>query len=311
MFIFEKKSSPIKMKTPPYLQKGDTVALVCTARKFTVAEAQPAIELLESWGLKVLLGKTIGLDNFQLGGSDGERAEDFQNMLDNDVVKAIWCARGGYGTVRIIDKIDFTNFIIRPKWVMGFSDVTVLHSHIHNLGIATLHSIMPFSVPKAAQMAKDSLQKTLFGQEIKYKISSSKHNKTGKAKGQLVGGNLSILYSLLGSPSSINTENKILYIEDLDEYLYHIDRMMMNLKRNGYFDKIKGLIVGGMTDMHDNLIPFGRDACQIICEVTREFDIPIVFDFPAGHLDDNRALMLGKPIQLEVSRSHTKVEFIV
>src|SRR5690554_157453 len=278
------------MKTPPYLQKGDTVALVCTARKFTPQEAQPAIKLLESWGLKIILGKTIGLDNFQLGGSDLERAKDFQALLDDNTIKAVWCTRGGYGTVRIIDKIDFSNFLIRPKWVMGFSDVTVLHSHIHNLGIATLHSIMPFSVPKAAQTAKDSLQKALFGQEIKYEIPSSKHNKTGKAGGQLVGGNLSILYSLLGSPSSINTENKILYIEDLDEYLYHVDRMMMNLKRNGYFDKVNGIIVGGMTDMHDNSIPFGRDAYQIILDVTQGFNIPVCFDFPAGHLDDNRAL---------------------
>lgn len=298
------------MRIPPYLKKGDTIALVCTARKFTPEEAQPAIELLESWGLKVKLGKTIGLDNFQLGGSDSERANDFQAMLDEDSIQGIWCARGGYGTVRIIDKINFSNFIKKPKWIMGFSDVTVLHSHIHNLGVATLHSIMPFSVPKAEETAKESMRKTLFGENISYEIPSSSYNKKGKANGVLVGGNLSILYSLLGSESSINTENKILYIEDLDEYLYHVDRMMMNLKRNGYFDKVRGLIVGGMTDMHDNQIPFGRNASEIILDITQEFDIPICFDFPAGHLSDNRALILGEEIEFEVTESSTQVRFM-
>lgn len=298
------------MKIPPYLKKGDTVALVCTARKFTSEEAQPAVELLEGLGLNVKLGKTIGLDNFQLGGSDTERAEDFQAMLDDESVKAIWCARGGYGTVRIIDKIDFSGFLQNPKWIMGFSDVTVLHSHIHNLGVATLHSIMPFSVPKAEETAKESLKKALFGEQLLYEIPNSSYNKKGMAKGILVGGNLSILYSLLGSKSSVSTDDKILYIEDLDEYLYHIDRMMMNLKRNGYFDKVKGIIVGGMTDMHDNQIPFGMNVNEIILDVTKQYDIPVCFDFPAGHLPDNRALVLGKEIEFEVGKTQTLVEFL-
>ncbi|MFA5555540.1 MAG: LD-carboxypeptidase [Flavobacteriaceae bacterium] len=298
------------MKIPPYLKKGDTVALVCTARKFTPEEAQPAVELLKSWGLNVRLGKTIGLDNFQLGGSDAERVEDFQMMLNDDSVKAIWCARGGYGTVRIIDKIDFSHFLQNPKWIMGFSDVTVLHSHIHNLGVATLHSIMSFSVPKAETKAKESLRKALFGTKISYEIPLSSYNKKGEAKGVLVGGNLSILYSLLGSKSSISTKDKILYLEDLDEYLYHIDRMMMSLKRNGYFDNVKGIIVGGMTDMHDNQIPFGMTANEIILDVTKEYDIPICFDFPAGHLPDNRTLILGKEVKFEVGNTQTLVEFL-
>lgn len=297
------------MIIPPYLKKGDTVALVCTARKFTPEEAQPTIELLESWGLKVKLGSTIGLDNFQLGGSDEQRVADFQQMLNNPKIKAIWCARGGYGTVRIIDKIDFSNFLDNPKWIMGFSDVTVLHSHIHNLGVATLHSIMPFSVPKADEKAKESLRKALFGEPISYKIPNSPYNQKGRATGVLVGGNLSILYSLLGSKSSIDTTDKILFIEDLDEYLYHVDRMMMNLKRNRYFDKLKGIIVGGMTDMHDNSIPFGRNASEIILDITQEYDIAICFDFPAGHLPDNRALIFGKKIHFEVGES-TQVNFL-
>lgn len=298
------------MIIPPYLKKGDCVGLVCTARKFTTEEAQPALLLLESWGLKVKLGNTIGLDNFQLGGSDAERVADFQAMLDDTSIKAIWCARGGYGTVRIIDQIDFSRFTENPKWVMGFSDVTVLHSHIHNLGVATIHSVMPFSIPKADPKAIESLKHALFGEKISYTIESSSLNKNGKAKGVLVGGNLSILYSLLGSASSINTQGKILYIEDLDEYLYHIDRMLMNLKRNGYFNNLNGLIVGGMTDMHDNAIPYGMNASQIIREVTKEYDFPICFDFPAGHLPDNNALPLGSEISFEVTDELTKVRFL-
>lgn len=298
------------MIIPPYLKKGDTVALVCTARKFTPEEAQPAIDLLKSWGLKAKLGATIGLDNFQLGGSDAQRAADFQAMLDDTDIKAIWCARGGYGTVRIIDQLDFSRFPENPKWVMGFSDVTVLHSHIHNLGVASLHCIMPFSVPKATPQAIESFRKTLFGEALSYTAPHSTYNRNGKAKGTIIGGNLSILYSLLGSVSSIDTQDKILYIEDLDEYLYHIDRMLMNLKRNGYFDNLNGLIVGGMTDMHDNAIPFGMNASQIIREVTKEYDFPICFDFPAGHLPDNRALPLGRTIAFEVTDVLTKVDFL-
>lgn len=298
------------MIIPPYLKKGDCVGLVCTARKFTAEEAQPAIDLLKSWGLKAKLGATIGLDNFQLGGSDTERAVDFQAMLDDANIKAIWCARGGYGTVRIIDQIDFSRFTANPKWVMGFSDMTVLHSHIHNLGVATIHSVMPFSIPKADPKAIESLRQALFGEKISYTIESSSLNKNGKAKGVLVGGNLSILYSLLGSESCLDTQDKILYIEDLDEYLYHIDRMLMNLKRNGYFKNLKGLIVGGMTDMHDNSIPFGMDAYQIILDTTKEYTFPICFDFPAGHLPDNRALPLGRTIAFEVTDVLTKVDFL-
>ena len=200
------------MKIPPYLKKGDTVAIVCTARKFFPEEAKPAIDLLESWGLKVKLGKTIGLDSCQLGGTDTERAADFQEQLDNDNIKAIWCARGGYGTVRIIDMIDFSKFKKHPKWVMGFSDVTVLHSHINTLNVATLHSIMPFTVPKAPEEVKETFKNALFGIKNSYTIPSKPYDKKGVVKGELVGGNLSIIYSLLGSKSSIETKDKILFI---------------------------------------------------------------------------------------------------
>jgi muramoyltetrapeptide carboxypeptidase len=297
------------MKIPPYLKKGDTVAIVCTARKFFPEEAKPAIDLLESWGLKVKLGKTIGLDSCQLGGTDTERAADFQDQLDNDNIKAIWCARGGYGTVRIIDMIDFSKFKKHPKWVMGFSDVTVLHSHINTLNVATLHSIMPFTVPKAPEPVKETFKNALFGIKNSYTIPSKSYDKKGVAKGELVGGNLSIIYSLLGSKSSIDTKDKILFIEDLDEYLYHVDRMLQNMKRNDYFKNIKGIIVGSMRDMHDNEIPFGQNEIQLITEISKELNIPIAFEFCAGHQKDNRTLVLGSQVVFEVNETEIKVTF--
>jgi muramoyltetrapeptide carboxypeptidase len=297
------------MIIPPFLKAGDTVALVCTARKFFPEDAKPAIDLLESWGLKVKLGATIGLNNCQLGGTDNERAADFQAQLYDENVKAIWCARGGYGTVRIIDALDFTKFKKHPKWIMGFSDVTVLHSQLNIERVASLHSIMPFTVPNAPEEVKETLRKALFGETISYTIPSKSYDVKGTASGELVGGNISILYSLLGSKSSIDTKGKILFIEDLDEYLYHIDRMMYNLKRNGYFENVKGIIVGSMTDMHDNEIPFGHNEVQIITEIAKENRIPIAFEFPAGHQSDNRTLILGQQVVFEVNESEVVLSF--
>ena len=297
------------MRTPPHLQKGDTVAILATARKIDLAPLQPAIKLLESWGLNVIIGKTIGLDNNQLAGADWQRATDFQNMIDDPSVKAIWCAKGGYGTVRMVDRIDFTNFKKNPKWFIGFSDATVLHSHINNMNIATLHAIMCVSVANATPEAIESFRKALFGEKISYSIESHKFNKTGKVHGELIGGNLSVLYSIIGSRSEVEHKDKILFIEDLDEYLYHIDRMMMNLKRNGYFENVKGIIIGGMTSMNDNDIPWGHDALEIIQDITKDYNIPICFNFPAGHIKDNRALILGQEITLEVNANGTKVTF--
>ncbi|NJM80150.1 MAG: LD-carboxypeptidase [Flavobacterium sp.] len=309
IFVSLYSHSQQKMKIPSYLKKGDTVAIVCTARKFMPEDAKPAIELLESWGLKTKLGRTIGLDSCQLGGTDAERATDLQNMMDDDNVKAIWCARGGYGTVRIVDMLDFTKFKKNPKWIMGFSDVTVLHSHLNTLGIASLHSIMPFTVPRAPEEVKETFKNALFGKKLEYSIPSKSYDVKGKAKGELVGGNISILYSLLGSKSSIDTKGKILFIEDLDEYLYHIDRMMYNLKRNGYFDNVKGIIVGSMKDMHDNDIPFGQNEVQIITTIAKDHSIPIAFEFCAGHQKDNRTLILGSKVEFEVNENEIKLKF--
>ncbi|WP_271423657.1 S66 peptidase family protein [Aequorivita sinensis] len=293
------------MITPNTLQKGDTIAIVSTARKLKKEELQPALKILESWGLKAVLGKTIGAEENQFAGNEELRAEDFQQMLDNPKIKAIWCARGGYGTVKMIDMLDFSAFQKNPKWIIGYSDVTVLHSHIHNLGIETLHAQMCLDIENKTEEARESIRKVLFEQEYSIAFNVNTFNKTFQQKHQLssiqskiVGGNLSVLYSLCGSSSAINTDGKILFIEDLDEYLYHIDRMMMNLKRNGVFKNLKALIVGGMTDMHDNRIPFGKTAEEIILDAVKDYNYPVFFNFPAGHIKDNQALIFGREVKL-------------
>jgi muramoyltetrapeptide carboxypeptidase len=226
-------------------------------------------------------------------------------MLDNEYVKGIICVRGGYGTVRIIDSLNFELFQKQPKWLAGFSDITVLHSHIHKLNIATLHSTMPISFSSNTTEAINSLKAALFGEDISIEVSAHPLNRIGEAKGQIVGGNLSVLYSLIGSPSEIDTKDKIVFIEDLDEYLYHIDRMMMNLKRSGYLSHLKGLIVGGMSKMNDNKIPFGKEAEKIIYDAVCEYDYPVCFGFPAGHISDNRAIKLGQIAHLKVNKKTT------
>ena len=298
-----------KMITPKFLQKGDTVAIVATARKIDISTLKPAVKLLESWGLNVVLGRTIGKEENQLAGPDWLRATDFQEMLDNPTISAIWAAKGGYGTVRIIDRIDFSRFKKNPKWIVGFSDVTVLHSHLNNMDVETIHGMMAISSASATPAAIESLRKALFGEKLEYEIPTHAFNKMGKASGEIVGGNLSVLTSILGSKSAIDYKGKILFIEDLDEYLYHIDRMMMNLKRNGYFDGLKAVIIGGMTSMNDNDIPWGKDALQIIQDVLKDYNFPIIYNFPAGHIKDNRAIILGKTVSVDVSAKKSTVKF--
>ena len=297
------------MITPPYLQKGDTVALLATARKNIDDNLKPTIDLLHSWGLEAVVGSTIGLDYHQLAGTDEQRAADFQKQLDNPNIKAIWCVRGGYGTVRMLDLLDFTKFKQHPKWIIGFSDVTVLHNHLNTMGYKSLHGIMPVTVPRATPEAVSSLKASLFGEPVSYSISPTPMNRLGNATGELVGGNLSILYSLLGSPSAIDCRDKILFIEDLDEYLYHIDRMMMNLKRNGCIENLKGIIIGGMTSMKDNEVPWGKNALEIIDDVTKKYNIPVIFNFPAGHIRDNRALIMGNTVSMEVTATGSTLTF--
>lgn len=293
------------MIRPNFLKPGDTVAIVASARKVSRLEMKPAIDLLKSWGLNVQPGKNLYKEDRQFAGTDEDRAADIQKALNSKTVKAILFARGGYGTVRIVDRLDWKRFVKDPKWIIGFSDVTVLHSHIQrHLGMETLHAPMALNINKLSPACMQVLKDTLFGQRLRYtwapKGAIGSLNRKGKSKGVLTGGNLSMLYSLLGSPSDIDTNGKILFIEDLDEYLYHVDRMMMNLKRNGKLSTLKGLIVGGMTEMKDNTIPFGRTAEEIIREAVAEYDYPVVFGFPGGHLPNNYPLILGREATLNV-----------
>lgn len=295
------------MIIPPKLKKGDTIGIISTARKISLAELNPAINIIESWGLQIKLGAHLFEEDNQFAGTILQRTSDLQTMIDDKSIKAVLCARGGYGTVQIIDQIDFSKLIKNPKWIIGYSDVTVLHSHLNTLGIASMHASMPVNFLTNTKEALESMKLTLFINTSIVECDTQPFNKLGIAEGEIVGGNLSILYSLLGSNSDVNTAGKILFIEDLDEYLYHIDRMMMNLKRNGKFEKLRAMIVGGMNDMNDNDIRFGKSAEQIILEHNKEYDFPICFGFPAGHLDDNRAILLGTKSKVEITA--TKVIF--
>ena len=284
------------MITPTYLQQGDTVTLISTARKVSREELASSITVIESWGLKVKLGTNLFAKHNQFAGTDAERKADLQAALDDDS-KAVICVRGGYGTVRIIDQIDFSSFIRNSKWVCGFSDVTVLHSAIHNLGIQSLHSTMPLLFSKNEQKeAIETLRKGLFGEVLTYQFPIHPLNRGQEMQGELVGGNLSIINSLIGTSTDIQTKGKILFLEDLDEYLYHVDRMMFHLKRAGLLTDLAGLLVGHMSEMNDNAIPFGKTAYEIIAEAVREYNYPVFFDFPAGHLNHNYAIKLGSEV---------------
>lgn len=288
---------------PEKLKIGDKIGVISTARKITLDELAPAIKTIESWELKVELGSNLFEADNQFSGTIEQRSTDLQTMIDDDSIKAILCARGGYGTVQIIDNIDFSKLKNKPKWIVGYSDVTVLHSHLNKLGIASLHATMPINFKTNAKESLASLKNGLFGNENNILCGPHPFNKFGKVEAEVVGGNLSILYSLLGSNSDVDTDGKILFIEDLDEYMYHVDRMMINLKRNGKLKNLKALIIGGMSDMNDNTIPFGKTAEEIILEYIKEFDFPVCFNFPAGHLDDNRTLVFGKECTLEINEN--------
>lgn len=297
------------MITPPPLKAGDTIGIVSTARKINLSELKPAIALLEAWGLKVKTAPNLFEQYHQFAGTDAQRLADLQDFVDSPDIKAILCARGGYGTVRIIDALDLSRLVANPKWICGYSDVTVLLNALTNKGIECLHSTMPINFENNTPEALESLRKVLFGESIEYAIHTHDFNRFGEAKGKVIGGNLSILYSLLGSPTKLNTNGAILFMEDLDEYLYHVDRMMLNLKRNGYFENLGGLIIGGMSDMNDNSVPFGKKTLEIIHETISSYDFPVCFGFPAGHLDDNRILIMGREAQLSVRASGSKLFF--
>ena len=298
-------------KIPPYLKTGDTIGITCPAGFITLEEITPAINKIIEWGFKVAIGSTVGKKDFTFGGTDEDRTNDLQQMLDNKQIKAIMCARGGYGAVRIIDQLDFTAFAKNPKWIIGFSDITVLHSHInHNFGIATIHSKMCNSFPKDWAMADpvqivtiESIRTCLAGEKMQYVAIPNANNRMGNVNGLLVGGNLKTIESLAGSKSDLHTAGKILFVEDTGEYLYSIDRMFWNLKRSGKLDKLAGLLIGGFKIKKEETEAeaFGKTLEEIVLEKVKEYKYPICFDFPVGHQKNNFALKCGVQHNLSVT----------
>ncbi|MEL0643711.1 LD-carboxypeptidase [Olleya sp. Ti.3.14] len=311
---FAQNKTETKLIQPPYLKAGDTVAIVAPSGvlKNRFDEVNRAKQLLESWKLHVVIGKHVFNQANHFAGTDQERCEDFQMALDDPKIKAIWSARGGYGTVRILDSLDYTKFLKQPKWIIGYSDITALHNQIHNLGVQSLHAIMGVSLPENLEDIADSIatfKNTLFGQPLRYALKGSKYNKSGDANGVLVGGNLTILHTMLGSKDSIDTDGKILFIEEIGEYKYHIDRMLQSLKRAGYFDNCKGVIVGDMSRMRKNTTLWGTSIEQLILDALSDYNFPIAFNMPAGHEKDNRALILGRQVVLKVDKSKSTLIF--
>jgi muramoyltetrapeptide carboxypeptidase len=309
-------ADPDAVALPPYLKPGDTIGIVCGSGPIDPKEVQPSIDVMSNWGYKIRLGQTIGEKDGMFGGTDAERTADLQAMLDDPGIQAILFARGGYGMVRIIDNIDFSRFKAAPKWLIGFSDVTVIHAHVHrNCRVATIHSKMCNSFPdvydKAEPIIKDcidSIGKTLKGDTMSYLAPYSPLNRPGKTEGQLIGGNLRTLENLAGTASDFSTEGKILFIEDVEEYYYNLDRMLWNFRRTGKLQHLRGLVVGGFNRMMDDpKEPFGKNHYDIITFHTKDFSYPVCFDFPVGHQKDNYALRCGQVHQLDVSREGVRL----
>ena len=293
--------------TPPYLQKGDTVAIVAPAgilanRKEVIDQAK---KLAESWGLHVVYGKHLFDTAGHFSATDEQRAADFQKAMDNPNIKAIWAGRGGYGTARILDRLDYTKFKENPKWVIGYSDITALHSHLNTMGYETIHGMMGTSLddePEKIVETLKSFKKSIFGKKLSYSVASVNENKKGTRKGQLIGGNIALLASMLGSESQMNADGKILFIEDVGEYKYSIDRMLRSLKRAGFFEKCNGIIVGDISKIKTNSTKWGSSIEQLVLDVVADYDFPVLFKFPAGHESDNRSLIFGRTIEMSVTK---------
>ena len=286
----------------PFLKQGSKVAIAAPARMVTQEEMAFGIQWLKDMGFVPVYDDRLFNQHYIFSGDDDTRAAVFQEYLDNEEIAAIWLARGGYGGIRIIDKLDFTKFLQHPKWIVGFSDGTILHGKLNRLGVPSLHAAMPFYFANKTPEAKQSLYDALTGKPLQYAFSSHHLNRCGEAEAEVVGGNLSVLIGMMGSETFPETDGKILFIEEVDEYIYHIDRMMHCLKRAGKLDRLKGLIVGGLTQIKDNTHPFGMTAEQVIAEAVSEYDYPVCFGFPAGHWDDNKALYLGLSSRLIVTK---------
>ncbi len=298
---------------PEFLKPNDKIAIVAPSGRVFPEEIEDGLKLIKTWGLIPVLGENLFEDyynGYHYAGTDKQRASDFQKALDNDEIKAIWCARGGYGAVKIIENLNWNKFLQNPKWIIGYSDITAIHNHINNFDVESIHGI---TAKRLNTAYKDetffTFKKILFGEKLNYEIPSHSFNKKGKAKGKLVGGNLSLICSLAGSSSFIKGNDLILFIEDWNENWYHIDRMMTNLKRNGLLDRIRGLIAGSFTRMDveaenpDFNSFYDENTYQVIQKIMTEFEIPIAYEFPAGHTGDNRALIFGMEVLLNVNKN--------
>ena len=283
------------------LKTGSKIAIAAPARMVTQEEMAFGIQWLKDMGFVPVYDDRLFNQYYIFSGDDDTRAAVFQEYLDNEDIDAIWIARGGYGSIRIIDKLDFTQFLQHPKWIIGFSDGTVLHGKLSRLGVPSLHAAMPFYFANKTPEAKQSLFDALTGKPLQYEIASNPMNRLGKMEGEIIGGNLSVLYGMIGSDTFPELDGKILFIEEVDEYIYHVDRMMRGLKRAGKLEDLKGLIVGGLTQIHDNAHPFGMSVEGVIAEAVSEYDYPVCFGFPAGHFDDNRPLFFGLKSRVEVT----------
>lgn len=299
------------MKTPPFLSPGSKIRIISPAGRINEKHIYPAVDWLVKQGYRVETGRHVFSRHFQFAGTDNERLADLQEALDDPETRAILCSRGGYGTVRIINGIDFSRFLENPKWLVGFSDITILHSCLNNLGVATIHGVMPryfFDRDGSPTENLTSLMRLLTGEKVRYVFPNDQKNRKGRIRGVLTGGNLSIISSLQGTRFETDTNGKILFLEDIDEFLYHTDRMMHQLKLSGKLDKLSGVIIGDFTDMKDNESPFGKSAHEIISEAVDEFHYPVCFGFPAGHSKRNLSLAFGKEWEMDVTENQTTLE---
>ncbi len=296
---------------PPYLKPGDTIGIVCPAGYMPFEKAQICIETLTAWGFEVVTGKTLGNQFHYFSGTDEERLHDLQQMLDDKNIDAILCGRGGYGMGRIIDQLNFSKFVKRPKWIIGFSDITVLHCHLFsNFKIASLHAPMAaaFNDGEFKNQYIESLHNALLGKKADYMTTGNSFDQEGTANGILVGGNLSLLINMIGTASDIKTKNRILFIEEVGEYIYSVDRMMYQLKRSGKLENLKGLIIGKFSEMKDTTIPFGKTVEEAIKELVKDYNFPVCFNFPVSHEKENYALKIGVKYKLKVQRGKVELK---
>lgn len=299
-----------KLHTPPFLKPNDKVGVIATAKRTEPEEIKSGLQTLKSWGLIPVIGANAFKTDGFLAGTDDERATDLQQMLDDPEIRAIFFTKGGYGTLRIIDRIDWTKFRQNPKWLVGYSDITLLHCHVHNFGIQSLHAVMLQGYYRSTPESIESIRMVLFGEKLTYTFPSAPDNRMGESvSGPLIGGNLSMLYAIIGSGSDIDTTGKILFIEDIDEYLYHYDRMLLSLKRAGKLAGLKAIILGSMVDIKESTIPFGRNERQMTLKHTAEYGYPVIFDFPAGHVSDNRALLFGAEVTITPNNQDVTLNF--